>query len=256
MNANAAITPDEHKAVRDASPSPQASVGQEVAEDAVERHQAGDHREAQLTTDPARRHPWIALLPRAEFRPGSLVTPRAQARGAGGGPVRHFARSEFPLSNLGARTSPVRLAGECDPLGRLAKRAAILACCALALAACFGSEGDRPSLMEGGQAGGPQPFPDNFRTDSAGPDARLAQQSRRRARRQHGRSGAAGDRRPAALCQLPALHAARDRWHVRAMRERAIVYRQRPGDRVVDRAGELCAGAVYAPFPELEKMTR
>ena len=36
----------------------------------------------------------------------------------------------------------------------------------LALAACFGSDGDRPSLMEGSQAGGPQPFPDNFRTDT------------------------------------------------------------------------------------------
>ena len=27
-------------------------------------------------------------------------------------------------------------------------------------------------------------------------------------------------------------------------------------DRMVENAGELCAGAVYAPFPELENMTR
>ena len=42
----------------------------------------------------------------------------------------------------------------------------------------------------------------------------------------------------------------------KATRERAVVYVNGRADRVVDRAGELCAGAVYAPFPELEKMTR
>ena len=36
----------------------------------------------------------------------------------------------------------------------------------LALAGCFGGDGDRPSLMDGTQAGGPQPFPDNFRSDT------------------------------------------------------------------------------------------
>ena len=42
----------------------------------------------------------------------------------------------------------------------------------------------------------------------------------------------------------------------KAMRERAIVYVNGRADRVIDRANEICAGAVYAPFPELEKMTR
>ena len=39
-------------------------------------------------------------------------------------------------------------------------------------------------------------------------------------------------------------------------RERAIVYVDGRLDRVVENAGEACAGATYAPFPELEKMTR
>ena len=39
-------------------------------------------------------------------------------------------------------------------------------------------------------------------------------------------------------------------------RERAIVYVDGRLDRFVENAGEPCAGATYAPFPELEKMTR
>jgi hypothetical protein len=53
------------------------------------------------------------------------------------------------------------MAGEFDSLGRLAKRAAILML-PLALAACFGSDGDRPSLMEGGRPEGLSRFPTIF----------------------------------------------------------------------------------------------
>ena len=42
----------------------------------------------------------------------------------------------------------------------------------------------------------------------------------------------------------------------REPRERAVVYVDGRLDRVVENAGEPCAGATYAPFPELEKMTR
>ncbi len=42
----------------------------------------------------------------------------------------------------------------------------------------------------------------------------------------------------------------------REPRERAILYVNGRLDRVAENAGELCAGAVYAPFPELEKLTR
>jgi hypothetical protein len=42
----------------------------------------------------------------------------------------------------------------------------------------------------------------------------------------------------------------------RGSRDRAVVYVDGRLDRVVDNAGETCAGAVYAPYPEMEKMTR
>jgi hypothetical protein len=144
-------------------------------------------------------------------------------------------------------------------VGRLAKRAASLAlilALPLALAACFGSDGDRPSLMEGGQAGGPQPFPDNFRTDALAlmraylnnpvgvRDASMADPVQREI----------GGRQFYISC----LHFTprETDGSYKAMRERAIVYVNGRADRVIDRANEICAGAVYAPFPELEKMTR
>src|SRR6266550_1643377 len=42
----------------------------------------------------------------------------------------------------------------------------------------------------------------------------------------------------------------------REVRERAILYVDGRLDHVVDNASDSCAGAVYAPFPELEKLTR
>jgi hypothetical protein len=42
----------------------------------------------------------------------------------------------------------------------------------------------------------------------------------------------------------------------RGQRERAVLFVDARLDRLVEDAGEICAGAVYAPFPELEKMTR
>lgn len=42
----------------------------------------------------------------------------------------------------------------------------------------------------------------------------------------------------------------------RSPRERAIVFVNGRLDRVLENAGDTCAGAVYAPFPDLEKMVR
>ena len=42
----------------------------------------------------------------------------------------------------------------------------------------------------------------------------------------------------------------------RELRERAILYVNSRLDRMVENASDVCAGAVYAPFPELEKLTR
>ena len=42
----------------------------------------------------------------------------------------------------------------------------------------------------------------------------------------------------------------------REVRERAILYVNARLDRVVENASDICAGAVYAPYPDLEKLTR
>ena len=42
----------------------------------------------------------------------------------------------------------------------------------------------------------------------------------------------------------------------RGARERAVVYVDGRLDRIVENAGDLCAGASYARFPELEKLAR
>ena len=42
----------------------------------------------------------------------------------------------------------------------------------------------------------------------------------------------------------------------REPRERAVVYVDARLDRVLENPGEACAGATYAAFPELEKLTR
>jgi hypothetical protein len=42
----------------------------------------------------------------------------------------------------------------------------------------------------------------------------------------------------------------------RPARERAVLYVDGRLDRMIENAGEPCAGASYAPFPELEKLTR
>jgi hypothetical protein len=39
-------------------------------------------------------------------------------------------------------------------------------------------------------------------------------------------------------------------------RERAVLYVNGRLDRLVEKASDICSGAVYAPFPELEKLTR
>ena len=42
----------------------------------------------------------------------------------------------------------------------------------------------------------------------------------------------------------------------REPRERAILYVDGRLDRMIEAAGEVCAGAVYVPFPEMQKMVR
>ncbi len=42
----------------------------------------------------------------------------------------------------------------------------------------------------------------------------------------------------------------------REPRERAVLFVNGRLDRMIEKGGELCAGATFAPFPELEKMVR
>jgi hypothetical protein len=42
----------------------------------------------------------------------------------------------------------------------------------------------------------------------------------------------------------------------RELRERAVLYVDRRLDRLVEDTRDICAGAVYAPFPELGKLAR
>lgn len=144
-------------------------------------------------------------------------------------------------------------------MGRLARRAASLAlilALPLTLAACFGSDGDRATVMGGTQAGGPQPYPDNFRSDTLAlmrsylnnpvgvREASMAEPVQREV----------GGRQFYVSC-LRFTPRETDGSY-KGMRERAVIFVNGRADRVIDRAGELCAGAVYVLFPELEKMTR
>ena len=140
-------------------------------------------------------------------------------------------------------------------MGRLARCAVILAL-PLALAACFGSDADRPTFMGGTQAGGPQPFPDNIRSDTLAlmraylnnpvgvRNAAMAEPVQREV----------GGRQFYVSC-LRFTPRETDGSY-KGMRERAVIFVNGRADRVVDQTSDLCAGAVYTPFPELEKMTR
>jgi hypothetical protein len=140
-------------------------------------------------------------------------------------------------------------------LGILAKRVAILMLL-IALAACAGNDDSRPISFMGSGGGGNQPFPNNYRSEELAfmrtylnnpvgvRDAAMAEPTLHDV---NGRSRYVG-----------CLHyTARDAdGSYREPRDRAILFVNGRLDRVVENAGELCAGAVFAPFPELEKMTR
>lgn len=139
-------------------------------------------------------------------------------------------------------------------LRRLLQRAGVLAL-PLLLAACFGSDGGG-SMMNDAGANAPQPFPDNFRTEA------LAYMRTYLNNPVGVRDGALADPvlrtvggRPFYVACLRFTPRESDGSY-KAMRERAIVYINGRLDRILERSGDICTGAVYAPFPELEKLTR
>jgi hypothetical protein len=140
-------------------------------------------------------------------------------------------------------------------LGISAKRAAILLL-PIALAACAGSDEGRSVTYTDDRGVTNQPYPNNYRAELlafmktylnnpvAVHDAAMAEPVQR----------TVGGRLRYVSC-LRFVPRESDGSY-RAARERAILYVDGRLDRVVENASDICAGAVYAPFPELEKLTR
>ena len=140
-------------------------------------------------------------------------------------------------------------------LGISAKRAAILLL-PIALAACAGSDEGRSVTYTDDRGVTNQPYPNNYRAELlafmktylnnpvAVHVAAMAEPVQR----------TVGGRLRYVSC-LRFVPRESDGSY-RAVRERAILYVDGRLDRMVENASEPCAGAVYAPFPELEKMTR
>jgi hypothetical protein len=140
-------------------------------------------------------------------------------------------------------------------LGPSAKCAAIVLLPIL-LAACAGSEDREAAFNIDNGSDANQPFPANYRTEVLAfmrtylnnpvgvHDAVMAEPVQR----------TVGGRLRYVSCLRFSAREADGRY--REPRERAILYVNGRLDRVSENAAELCAGAVYAPFPDLEKLTR
>jgi hypothetical protein len=140
-------------------------------------------------------------------------------------------------------------------LGISAKRAAILLL-PIALAACASSDEGRSISFTDDRGVANQPFPDNYRAEVPAfmktylnnpvgvHDAAMAEPVQR----------TVGGRLRYISC-LRFTPRESDGGY-REVRERAILYVNGRLDRVVENASDVCAGAVYAPYPDLEKLTR
>jgi hypothetical protein len=193
----------------------------------------------------------------ADIRPTPWRPPMALGRRrVAAGSVRKL-KCRFPFICGRARTSSdVGFSKDGLQLGISAKRAAILIL-PIALAACAGSDDSRSiSFMGGGGANAAQPFPANYRSELLAfmrtylnnpvgvHDAALAEPLQREV---SGRT-----RYVSCLRYSPR----ESDGSYREARERAILYVNGRLDRMIENAAEVCAGAVYAPFPELEKLAR
>lgn len=132
------------------------------------------------------------------------------------------------------------------------RAAALLA--AMSLGACGGGPSGNISFVE--SAGGAQPFPTAYRADLLAflrtylndpvgvRGAVLAEPVQRTV---------GGNMRYIACVR----YSSKDfNGRYTPMQERAVAFVDGRLERVVDNSTELCAGATYQPFPEMEKMTR
>ena len=136
-----------------------------------------------------------------------------------------------------------------------AKRAAILLL-PIGLAACAGSDDGRSITYTDDRGVANQPYPTNSRAEilafmktwlnnPAGVrDAAIAEPVQR----------TVGGRLRYVSCLRFAARGSDGSY--REPRERAVLYVDGRLDRLIENASEPCAGAVYAPFPDLEKLTR
>jgi hypothetical protein len=128
---------------------------------------------------------------------------------------------------------------------------------AASLAACVTDGGDQGGIVYTDDRGvADQPFPTDYRAqilaflrtylnNPAGiRDATMAEPAQRNV----------GGRRRYVSCLR--YNAREIDGSYRGVVQRAVVYVDARLDRMIENADEVCAGAVYAPFPELEKLTR
>ena len=138
---------------------------------------------------------------------------------------------------------------------RTARIAAILLL-PIALAACAGSDEVKSITYTDDRGVSNQPFPNNYKSEILSfmrtylnnpvgvRDAAMAEPVQR----------TVGGRLRYVSCLR---FSARDSdGNYREPRERAVLYVDGRLDRIIENAGDPCAGAVYAPFPDLEKMVR
>jgi hypothetical protein len=140
-------------------------------------------------------------------------------------------------------------------LGISVKRAAILLL-PIVLAACAGGDDGRSIAFGDDRGDVNQPFPDNYRAELLAfmrtylnnpvgvHDAALAQPVQR----------TVGGRVRYVTCLRFTPRESDGSY--RELRERAVLYVNGRLDRMVENASDICAGAVYAPFPELGTLTR
>ena len=140
-------------------------------------------------------------------------------------------------------------------MGTPARCAAILLL-PIALAACAGGDDGRSLSFTDDRGIANQPYPDNYRaevlafmrtylTNPVGVHGAVLAEPVQRI---------VGGRLRYVSCLRFAQREADGSY--REPRERAILYVNGRLDRMVENASEVCAGAVYAAFPDLEKMTR
>jgi hypothetical protein len=126
----------------------------------------------------------------------------------------------------------------------------------IVLSACAASDDSKPITFTEDRGVSNQPFPNNYRAELLAflktylnnpvgvRDAGMAEPVQR----------VVGGRQRYVVC---VRYSARDSdGGYREPRERAVLFVDGRLDRIIENGLEPCIGAVYAPFPELEKMTR